>query len=70
MPAIRLNDQINVTPLADVMLVLLIPFMVVTPIIKPGVDVRVPEAENLREHPADDTTLAANETTSALDRRD
>ena len=53
----RLNDQINVTPLADVMLVLLIIFMVVTPLIKPGVDVRVPEAENQREHPGDDTTL-------------
>jgi biopolymer transport protein ExbD len=53
----RLNDQINVTPLADVMLVLLIIFMVVTPLIKPGVDVRVPEAENPREHPEDDTTL-------------
>ena len=57
MPAMRLNDQINVTPLADVMLVLLIIFMVVTPMIKPGIDVRVPEAENPREHPADDTTL-------------
>ena len=49
--------EINVTPLVDVMLVLLIIFMVVTPLIKPGVDVRVPEAENPREHPADDTTL-------------
>jgi len=55
--AARLNDQINVTPLADVMLVLLIIFMVVTPMIKPGVDVRVPEAENPREHPGDETTL-------------
>ena len=57
MPAPRVNGQINVTPLADVMLVLLIIFMVVTPLIKPGVDVRVPEAENPREHPGDDTTL-------------
>jgi biopolymer transport protein TolR len=55
--AAGLNDQINVTPLADVMLVLLIIFMVVTPMIKPGVDVRVPEAENPRERPGDETTL-------------
>jgi biopolymer transport protein ExbD len=53
----RLNNEINVTPLADVMLVLLIIFMVVTPLIKPGVDVRVPEAENPLEHPGDETAL-------------
>ena len=52
-----LKDQINVTPLADVMLVLLIIFMVVTPLLKPGVDVKVPEAEHPREHPGDETTL-------------
>ena len=57
MTAGRLNDSINVTPLADVMLVLLIIFMVVTPLMKPGVDVRVPEAENPREHPGDESTL-------------
>jgi biopolymer transport protein ExbD len=39
------------------MLVLLIIFMVVTPLLKPGVDVRVPEAEHPREHPGDETTL-------------
>lgn len=53
----RLNGQINVTPLADVMLVLLIIFMVVTPLIKPGVDVTVPRAENPEEYPGDDSTL-------------
>jgi biopolymer transport protein TolR len=53
----RLNGQINVTPLADVMLVLLIIFMVVTPLIKPGVDVSVPRAENPEEYPGDDSTL-------------
>ena len=57
MPVVRLNGQINVTPLADVMLVLLIIFMVVTPLIKPGVDVRLPDADNSREHPGDETTL-------------
>lgn len=39
----RLNSGINVTPLVDVMLVLLIIFMVVTPIIDHGVDVKLPE---------------------------
>jgi biopolymer transport protein ExbD len=52
-----LKDQINVTPLADVMLVLLIIFMVVTPLLKPGVDVRVPASMHPQEHPGDETTL-------------
>jgi biopolymer transport protein ExbD len=57
MRAARLNDQINVTPLADVMLVLLIIFMVVTPMLKPDVEVRVPKAENPRERPGGEDTL-------------
>jgi biopolymer transport protein ExbD len=52
-----LNDQINVTPLADVMLVLLIIFMVVTPMLKPGVDVGVPPADYSTQHPGDDRVL-------------
>jgi biopolymer transport protein ExbD len=52
-----LNDSINVTPLADVMLVLLIIFMVVTPMLGLGVDVGVPEAEYPEEHPGDEQTL-------------
>src|SRR5262245_11063997 len=36
--------EINVTPMADVMIVLLIIFMVVTPLLQKGVDVRLPEA--------------------------
>jgi biopolymer transport protein TolR len=39
-PAVR--SEINVTPLVDVVLVLLIIFMVVTPMIARGVDVRLP----------------------------
>jgi biopolymer transport protein TolR len=36
--------EINVTPLVDVMLVLLIVFMVTAPLIQQGVEVRLPEA--------------------------
>lgn len=36
--------EINVTPLVDVMLVLLIVFMVTTPIIAPGIKVDLPQA--------------------------
>ncbi|MEO8219107.1 MAG: biopolymer transporter ExbD [Acidobacteriota bacterium] len=37
-----LQSEINVTPLVDVVLVLLIIFMVVTPILQMGLDVEVP----------------------------
>src|ERR1041385_2714670 len=35
----NINSQINVTPMVDVMLVLLIIFMVITPMLHPGVPV-------------------------------
>ena len=38
--------EINVTPLVDVMLVLIIIFMVVTPVLTSGVDVKLPTAES------------------------
>ncbi len=41
--------DINVTPLVDVCLVLLIIFMVVTPMLKEGVAVQLPETENGEE---------------------
>lgn len=41
--------DINVTPLVDVVLVLLIIFMVVTPMLSSGVDVKLPEAETAEE---------------------
>src|SRR5512141_3008826 len=37
--------EINVTPLVDVMLVLLIIFMVTAPLIQQGVEVKLPEAK-------------------------
>lgn len=44
-PKTRLMSQINVTPLVDVMLVLLIIFMVTTPMMQEGVDVNLPKVE-------------------------
>jgi biopolymer transport protein TolR len=41
-----LMGDINVTPLVDVVLVLLIIFMVVTPMLSSGVDVKLPKAKN------------------------
>ena len=40
----RIMSEINVTPLVDVMLVLLIIFMVTAPMLKSGVDVQLPIA--------------------------
>lgn len=41
----RFMSEINVTPLVDVMLVLLIIFMVTAPLLKEGVSVELPEAK-------------------------
>jgi len=43
--------DINVTPLVDVMLVLLIIMMLVAPMLQKGVDVRLPKAANTEDHP-------------------
>lgn len=40
----KLNSEINVVPYIDVMLVLLIIFMVTAPLLRLGVDVKLPEA--------------------------
>jgi len=42
-------SEINVTPLVDVMLVLLIIFMVTAPILQTGIDVQLPETRNVTE---------------------
>jgi biopolymer transport protein ExbD len=45
------KSDINVTPLVDVMLVLLIIMMLVAPMLQKGVDVRLPEADNSGDKP-------------------
>ena len=42
----RLSSEINVTPMADVMLVLLIIFMITTPILQSEVSLNLPKARN------------------------
>ena len=49
-----LNSEINITPLADVMLVLLIIVMLIAPLLQKGVDVVLPEAANTTEKPEND----------------
>jgi len=46
----------NVTPMIDVMLVLLIIFMVVTPMLMAGFNATPPEGVNLKDHPEDENT--------------
>lgn len=45
------KSEPNVVPLCDILLVLLIIFMVVTPMIKKGVHVQLPEASNTQDQP-------------------
>ncbi len=55
-----LNSEINITPLADVMLVLLIIVMLIAPLLQKGINVTMPEAANTDDKPENDeqTTLA------------
>ena len=43
------SKGINVTPLVDVVLVLLIIFMVVTPLLEKDIEVRVPDSDDIEE---------------------
>ena len=45
------RSDINVTPLVDVCLVLLIIFMVVTPMLQQGITVQLPSGESVSERP-------------------
>ena len=53
------NSDINVTPLVDVVLVLLIIFMVVTPLLEKDIEVRIPETEDVpvEQMPQDNNQL-------------
>jgi len=54
------KSDINVTPLCDVMLVLLIIMMLVAPMLQQGIQVTLPKADNTTEKPetADQTVIA------------
>lgn len=53
----RLMSQINVTPLVDVMLVLLIIFMVTAPMMQAGIDVELPKVEASAIKAADEPVI-------------
>ena len=55
-----IKADINVTPLVDVMLVLLIIMMLIAPMLQQGVSVRLPVAENTKDKPStqDQTVIA------------
>ena len=54
----EVKGDINVTPLVDVCLVLLIIFMVVTPMLQSGVDVMKPETKDPTKMPENQKQLA------------
>ena len=59
------KSEINVTPLVDVMLVLLIIMMLVAPMLQKGVDVKLPLAANTSDKPENE-----QQTVLAVDARD
>jgi biopolymer transport protein ExbD len=68
-----IKSDINVTPLVDVVLVLLIIFMVITPMLQRGKDVKLPKAvkvENERKGAADPLILSITSTHLTYIERD
>jgi biopolymer transport protein TolR len=57
------KNDINVTPLVDVVLVLLIIFMVITPMLQRGKDVKLPEAKNIEQENKDSESVMVSVTT-------
>ena len=61
------KSDINVTPLVDVMLVLLIIMMIVAPLLQQGVSVKLPQAANTTEKPdTQDQTVHAIDSNKRL----
>ncbi len=56
------RSEPNVVPLCDILLVLLIIFMVVTPMVKKGANVAIPEATNSSDQPEPGTLITVNVT--------
>jgi biopolymer transport protein TolR len=54
----NLSAEINVTPMADIMLVLLIIFMITTPLLQSGITVNLPKAKNPLDAPEADSKEA------------
>lgn len=54
----KVNADINVTPMADIMLVLLIIFMITAPLLQSGVTVNLPKAKNPLDAPEADSKEA------------
>lgn len=52
-PTRGLNTDVNVLPLVDVMMVLLVIFMLVAPILSAGIDLKLPEASSSTAEPED-----------------
>jgi biopolymer transport protein ExbD len=62
----KVTSDINVTPMADIMLVLLIIFMITTPLLQTGITVNLPKAKYPLEAPEADSKEAI---VVALDRQ-
>jgi biopolymer transport protein TolR len=59
-------SQINVTPLVDVMLVLLVIFMVTAPMMQQGVQVNLPKADTKSLSPQEETVVVSLERSGKL----
>lgn len=53
----RASAEINITPFVDVMLVLLIIFMIVTPVITGGFRATMPQAKNIKDRPDEENDI-------------
>ena len=63
-PQTGLNSDINITPMVDVVLVLLIIFMVVTPLLEKDIEVKVPDSEQVEQQdevPQDQLVVTVSE---------